>query len=81
MALAASVVPAYAHYRDAHQVMVYAHGSPSPCIVYSPSDEIPVGTWTIIGLLAVLAALVAAWSRRTPAALTGQPDRADETVV
>jgi hypothetical protein len=78
VALAATVVPAYAHLRDTYQVMVYAHDSHFPYIVYSPSEEIPVATWTIIGLLAGVAALLTAWSRRTPATLTG-PDRADGT--
>jgi hypothetical protein len=72
VALAAAAVSAYAHYRDAYQVMVYAHGSPMPYIVDSPSDEIPVLTWTVIGLLVVVA-LVVAWPRRTSAALTAQP--------
>ena len=63
VALAAAAVPAYAHYRDAYQVMVYAHGSPYPYIVYGPSDEIPVGTWMVVGLVAVVAAVAASWNR------------------
>ena len=81
VAFAAAVVPAYALYRGAYQVMVYAHGSPYPYIVYSPSDEIPVRAWTIVGLLAVIAALGAAWSRRTPEVLTARTGRADGTTV
>lgn len=77
--LAALAVPAYAHYRDAYQVMAYAHGSPVPYIVYSPGDEIRVGTWMIVGLLALIAALVTVeWPRRVGAAPTG-PDPADGT--
>ncbi|GAA4608394.1 hypothetical protein BJY16_006820 [Actinoplanes octamycinicus] len=63
VAAALAAVPAYAHLRDAYQVMVYAHGSPYPYIVYSPGEEIPVVTWTVAGLVAVAAALVAAWPR------------------
>jgi hypothetical protein len=63
VAVAAAAVPAYALYRDAYQVMVYAHGSPHPYIVYSPGEERPVLTWTVIGLLAIVAALVATWPR------------------
>lgn len=48
VAFSAAAVPTYVHYRDAYQVMVYAHGSPYPYIVYRPSDEIPIGTWTVI---------------------------------
>jgi hypothetical protein len=67
-AVATAAIPTYAHYRDAYQVMVYAHGSPWPYIVYSPSDEIPVATWTVVGLLLVAAAtLIAARPRRTAA--------------
>jgi hypothetical protein len=72
VAVAAAAVPAYAHYRDAYQVMVYAHGSPQPYIAYSPSEETPVLTWTVIALLAIIAAVAAARPRRTPAALTAQ---------
>lgn len=67
-AVATAAIPTYAHYRDAYQVMVYAHGSPWPYIVYSPSDEIPVAMWTVAGLLLVAAAaLIAARPRRRPA--------------
>jgi hypothetical protein len=69
-AFAAAAVPVYVHYRDAYQVMVYAHGSPYPYIVYGASDEMPVLTCTVIGLLAVVAALVAVRARREPAAVT-----------
>ncbi|BCJ39438.1 hypothetical protein GCM10010168_63140 [Actinoplanes ianthinogenes] len=61
---ATAAVPVYAQLRGAYQVMMYAKGSPYPYIVYSPSDEIATGTWTVVGLLAVAAALVAAWPRR-----------------
>jgi hypothetical protein len=81
VAFAAAAVPAYAHYRDVYQVMVYAHGSPYPYIVYSPSDEIAVLTWTLIGLLAVVAARVAARPRRVPAAPTAQSGRIEGTAV
>lgn len=81
VAVAAAAVPTYAHYRDAYQVMVYAHGSPYPYIVYSPGEEIPVLTGTVIGLLAVVAALVVAWPRHIPAALTAQPGRVEGTAV
>jgi hypothetical protein len=70
VALVAAAAPAYALYRDAYQVMVYAHGSPYPYIVYSADDHIPVLTWTVIGLLAVAAALFAAQPRRTSAVLS-----------
>jgi hypothetical protein len=59
--------------------MVYTHGSPYPYIVYSPSEKIPVLTWTVIGLLAVVAALIAMSPRRMPASLTAQPTCVDET--
>ena len=79
--LAALAVPAYALYRDAYQVMAYAHGSPVPYIVYSPDDEVPVGTWMIVGLLAIVAALVTVeWPRRIGAAPTG-PDSVDGTAA
>jgi hypothetical protein len=69
---AAAAVPAYQHYRDAYQVMVYAHGSPWPYIVHGPDDATLTLTCTVIGLLAISAALAAARPRRTPAALTAQ---------
>jgi hypothetical protein len=72
VAFAAAAVPAYAQYRDAYQVMVYPHGSPIPYLVYSPGDELPVLKWTVIALLAVVAALVAALPRRRPAALIAE---------
>jgi hypothetical protein len=81
VAFAAAAVPAYAHYRDAYQVMVYAHGSPYPYIVYSTSEEIPVLTSTVIGLLAVVVALVAARRRRAPAELTAESGGIEGTVV
>ena len=81
VALTGLAVPAYALYRDAYQVMVYAHGSPVPYIVYSPDDEIPVGVWVIVGLLAVIAALVTVeWPRRIGAAPT-RPDSVDATAA
>jgi len=79
--LVAAAVPAYAHYRDAYQVMVYAHGSPYPYIVSSTSEEIPVLTSTVIGLLAVVVALIAAWRRRALAGLTAESGGTEVTVV
>ncbi|GAA3341408.1 hypothetical protein GCM10020358_32620 [Amorphoplanes nipponensis] len=70
LALAAAAVPGYALYRDAYQVMVYDHGSPNPYIVYSPSDQLPVLPGTVIGLLAVAAALVVVRARREPPAVS-----------
>lgn len=81
VALSAAAVPTYAHYRDAYQVMDYAHGSPYPYIVDSPGTELPVGAWTVVGLLAVAAAVVAAWSRRTRPVLTAQPGGVEGTAV
>jgi hypothetical protein len=69
-AFAAAAVPVYAHYRDVYQVMNYAHGSPYPYIVYGPHDEIPVLTCTVIGLIAVVAALVAVRAHRELATIT-----------
>jgi hypothetical protein len=63
VASAAGAVPAYAYYRDAYQVLVYAHGSPYPYIVSSPGDEVPVLAWTVLALVAA-AALIATASRR-----------------
>ncbi|MFD0523098.1 hypothetical protein [Paractinoplanes durhamensis] len=57
IALAATAVPAYEHYRDVYQVMVYQHGSPIPYIVYGTGDRIPILGWTVIGLAAIVAAL------------------------
>jgi hypothetical protein len=80
VALTALAVPACVLYRDEYQVMAYAHGSPVPYVVYSPDYEIPVGSW-IVGLLAVIAALVAVrWPRHVGAAPTG-PDAGDGTAV
>jgi hypothetical protein len=80
VALTGLAVPAYALYRDAYQVMAYAHGSPVPYVVYSPDYEIPVGIW-VIGLLAVIAALVTVeWPRRIGAAPT-RPDSVDGTAA
>jgi hypothetical protein len=72
--LAAVAVPAYQLYCDAYQVMVYAHGSPEPYIVYGPIDEIPVLTGAVIGLLVVVAALavVAAVAAERPRRITAQ---------
>jgi hypothetical protein len=61
---AALVVPAYQHYRDTHEVLTYAHGSPYPYIVYRPSEVAPTLAGTMIGLLAIVAALFAAELRR-----------------
>ncbi|MEU4237490.1 hypothetical protein [Actinoplanes sp. NPDC026619] len=69
VALAAAIVPGYSLYRDAYQVMLYAHGSPYPYIVYSPSDVIALQPWTAVSLAALAAAVIAvAWPRREPAA-------------
>jgi hypothetical protein len=81
VALTALAVPAYALYRDAYQVMAYAHGSRVPYVVYSPDDEIPVGRWMIVGLLAMIAALVTvAWPRGSGAAPTA-PASGDGTAA
>jgi hypothetical protein len=69
---AAVAVPAYQHYRDAYQVMVYASGSPYPYIVDGPDDARLTLICTVAGLLAIITALAAARPRRTPAALTAQ---------
>lgn len=66
-ALAAAAVPGYELYRDAYQVMVYANGSPQPYIVDDPGAATPILTYTVVGLLAAVAALVAARPRRQPA--------------
>jgi hypothetical protein len=56
--LAAATVPACRFYREAYEVMVYAHGSPNPYIV----DGSHGGTLTLIcavaGLLAIVAAVI-----------------------
>jgi hypothetical protein len=65
---AALTVPAYQHYRDAYQVLTYAHGSPYPYIVDGPSEIAPTLAGTAIGLLAVVAALVAIELRRVRSA-------------
>jgi len=72
--LAAAAVPTYQHYRDAYQVLVYAHGSPEPYIVYGPDNAAVTLICTVIGLLAIGAAVAvaAARPRRVPAALTAQ---------
>jgi hypothetical protein len=72
--LAAIAVPAYQHYRDAYQVMVYAQGSPYPYIVDGPRDAGLTLTCTVIGLLAIAAAVALARTRRTPAPLIAVAD-------
>jgi hypothetical protein len=71
--LAASAVPAYQHYRDAYQVMVYAHGSPHPYIVYGPAETGLFLFSTVAGLLALIGAFAAARPRRAPATLAARP--------
>jgi hypothetical protein len=57
---AAVAVPAYQHYRDVYQVLVYAHGSPYPYIVDGPADGRVILAGTAVGLLAMVTGLVAA---------------------
>ncbi|MCU7728943.1 hypothetical protein ODJ79_34965 [Actinoplanes sp. KI2] len=64
---AAAIIAAYQHYCDAYQVMVYAHGSPEPYVVYGPSDFPLTSAGTVAGLLAFAAALAVARPRRAPA--------------
>jgi hypothetical protein len=61
----ALAVPVIQRYRAAYQVLVYAHGSPCPYIVDSPSDVLPTLPGTVIGLVALAgaAALAAAGPR------------------
>jgi hypothetical protein len=66
---AAASVPAYQHYRDGYQAMVYAHGSPYPYIVDGPEDARLILICTVTGLLAVIAGLAAARPRHIPATL------------
>ncbi|HEX5203321.1 MAG TPA: hypothetical protein VFW27_25605 [Actinoplanes sp.] len=47
-------------YRDAYQVLTYAHGSPYPYIVDGPDDGRVTLFCTIVGLLAIVTAVVAA---------------------
>ncbi|KUL29620.1 hypothetical protein [Actinoplanes awajinensis] len=61
---AAVAVPAYRLYWDAYQVLAYAHGSPEPYVVYSPTISFPIPAYAALGLLAALA--VAAGIRRRP---------------
>ena len=57
--LLAAALPVYHHYRDAYQVLVYAHGSPYPYIVDGPTDSLLVLAGTVVGLIAVGAAFLA----------------------
>lgn len=63
---AAAALPVYRHSFDAYEVMVYAHGSPYPYIVAYPGYTTPILTYTVAGVLAVVAALVAARPDRRP---------------
>ncbi|WP_433381251.1 hypothetical protein ACQPZX_16760 [Actinoplanes sp. CA-142083] len=58
--LAALAVPVYELYRDAYQVLVYAHGSPYPYIVDGPDDGRVTLFCTVVGLLAIVIAVAAA---------------------
>ncbi|MET0419129.1 MAG: hypothetical protein ABW022_24205 [Actinoplanes sp.] len=69
--LVAAAVPVYRLYRDAYQVMVYAQGSPYPYIVDGPSDGTLALTCTVVGLLAVVGALVSARPRPAATPATG----------
>ena len=61
--LAAVTAPAYQHYRDAYQVLAYAHGSPYPYIVDGPSDGRLALAGTAIALLAAVTVLATARPR------------------
>jgi hypothetical protein len=65
---AAAAVPVHVHYRDAYQVMVYAHGSPYPYLVDGPIDGFLALICTGIALAAVGAALLTTRSASAPAA-------------
>jgi hypothetical protein len=64
--LAAATVPAYQQYRDAYQVMVYAHGSPYPYVVHGPDDAGLTLMCLVAGLLTVIAARTARAARPDP---------------
>ena len=67
--LAAATLPAYQFYREAYEVMVYAHGSPAPYIVDGLHGGTPRLIGAAAGLLAVVAAVLVA--RRRPAVRAG----------
>jgi hypothetical protein len=78
---AAAILAAYQQYCDAYQVMVYAHGSPEPYIVYGPGDPGVAPACAVIGLLAFVAAFAVARPRRTSAALALPQVHLGETAV
>jgi len=67
--LAAATLPAYRFYREAFDVMAYAHGSPDPAIVPGTLGGTPTLIGTVAGLLAVVTAAIVA--RPRPAVRAG----------
>lgn len=67
--LVAATLPAYQFYREAYEVMVYAHGSPDPYIVDGSRGGMLTLICTVAGLLAIVAAVIVA--RPRPAVRAG----------
>jgi hypothetical protein len=63
---AALAVPVHLLYRDAYQVLVYAHGSPYPYIVHGPDDARVTLFCVLVGLFAIGTALGVARPRIAP---------------
>jgi hypothetical protein len=56
-------VPVSLHYRDAYQVLAYAHGSPCPYVVRGPGDARLTLFCTVVALLALVTAVALARPR------------------
>jgi hypothetical protein len=70
-AFAAAAWPAHQLYRDAYDVLTYAHGSPYPYLVRDPvSGTLPL-VCAVVAVLAIAAAGTAARPRRAPSAVPG----------
>ncbi len=67
--LAAATLPAYHFYREAYELMAYAHGSPAPYIVDGSHGGTLTLICTVAGLLAIGAAAIVA--RPRPAVRAG----------
>ncbi|GIM90670.1 hypothetical protein Ato02nite_024630 [Paractinoplanes toevensis] len=71
-AFAAAAWPAHQLYREAYDVMMYAHGSPYPYVVRGPVDStLPLACAVIAVLAIAVAAALATRPRRDPVAVPG----------